>query len=339
MPIILAPSTPAPPPTPPGPGPTVSSLVRELALRMGDLVISVPQSGGNSTLIDSSLLQYFPQPITQFNGWVYATESVPQSLNQGVERRGQQWNTQNSTLLLYSPGFPGPIIGGGEYEIHMRFSHARKIAAINSAVGQLGLTWFRKIVDQSLVTQPQTWIYYPDPSQFWSSIYRLEIQINTSETQVGYPFADAEYLNWRPRRWVDSFGNETWAIEFGILPPVDRQLRIFGEGFYPQLKHDSDILAVSGKWLGGVLEWIYDWAEFKLNDQLTNRQPTGEAERMRQQAMDRLERQKNDILTSAPPHEPGRIVTPGHGDAMAFPSPEDWRYLGAFKSSSFVRGG
>jgi hypothetical protein len=314
------------------------NLVRELGARLGDTVLSTPSASGTATLIDPSLVQYFPQTLTQFNGWVYGTETVPNAQNQGVERRAQAWSPQNSTLQLYSPGFPGTI-QGGTYEIHMRFARSRKLAAINSAIGQLGLTWYRKIIDETLVTQPSTWIYHPDPTQNWANIYRVEIQINTSPTQVGYPFADAEYLNWRPRRWVDQFGKETWAIEMGILPPVNRQLRIFGEGFYPQMVHETDVLAIAGKWEGGALEWIYDWAEFRLNDSLSNRQPTGEAERIRQQAMDRLERQKNDILVNAPSHEPGRIVTPGHGDAMAFPSPEDWRYLGAFKSSSFIRGG
>jgi hypothetical protein len=317
---------------------TAQTLLRELGERLGDLVVSVPQGGGTATLIDTSLLQYFPQLLPQFNGWVYCTEASPDAANRGLERRGQEWTPTTTTLQLYPPGFPGPI-SGGEYELSMRFPHKRKIAALNSAIGQLGLTWYRQFVDETIVTQPSTWIYHLPASWHTSNIYRLEIQINTSETQIGYPFADAEYLNWRPRRWVDELGVETWAIEFGILPPVERKLRIFGEGFYPNLQHDSDILAIAGKWEGGALEWIYDWAEFKLNDSLTNRQPTGEAERIRQQAMDRLERQKNDILTSAPSHQPARIVTPGHGDAMAFPSPEDWRYLGAFKSSSFIRGG
>ncbi|HSS25388.1 MAG TPA: hypothetical protein VLL82_13540 [Mycobacterium sp.] len=315
---------------------TALSLVRELSERLGDLVVSTPTAGGTTTLFDASLLQYFPQPLGQFNGWVYCTQASPDAQNRGFERRGQQWQPTATVLQLYPPGFPQPITSG-EYEISMRFPRRRKMAALNSAIAQLGLTWYRQIVDETIITQPSTWIYYPDPLQNWSNIYRLEIQINTSETQVGYPYADAEYLNWRSRRWVDSFGKETWAIEFGILPPVNRKLRVFGEGFYPVLDNDSDLLAIAGKWEGGALEWIYDWAEFRLNDSLSNRQPTGEAERVRQQAMDRLERQKNDILASAPSHLPARIVTPGHGDAMAYPSPEDWRYLGAFRSSSFIR--
>lgn len=317
---------------------TAQTLIRELGERLGDLVVSTPSAGGSSTLTDAHLIQYFPQPINQFNGWVYCTEASPDAQNRGLERRGQQWTPQASVLQLYAPGFPQPITSG-EYEISMRFARRRKMAALNSAIAQLGLVWYRQIVDETVTTAPSTWIYYPDPLENWANIYRLEIQINTSPTQVGYPFADAEYLNWRPRRWVDALGKETWAIEFGILPPVDRQLRVYGEGFYPTLLHDNDVLAIAGKWEGGALEWIYDWAEFRLNDSLSNRQPTGEAERIRQQALDRLERQKNDILTSAPSHMPARIVTPGHGDAMAFPSPEDWRYLGAFKSSSFIRGG
>ena len=316
---------------------TALSLIRELSERIGDLVISTPSAGGASTLVDNDLQQYFPQPLSQFNGWVYCTEGSPDASNRGLERRGQQWQPSASVLMLYPPGFPGPITGG-EYEISMRYPRHRKMAALNSAISQLGLTWFRQIVDETLTTKANTWLYTPPLAQAWSNIYRVEIQINTAEEQIGYPFADAEYLNWRPRRWVDNAGIESWAIEFGILPPPERRLRIFGEGYYPTLQHDTDVLAVAGKWEGGALEWIYDWAEFRLNDSISNRLPTGEAERIRQQAMDRLERQKNDILANAPSHQPGRIVRPGHGDAMAFPSPEDWRFLGAFKSSSFRLG-
>jgi hypothetical protein len=315
---------------------TAQQLIRELGTRLNQLVVSHPSAGGNTSLHDPSLVQYFPQAITQFNGWVYASQPT-NPLNAGLEQRGQNWTT-DGTLTLYAPGFPAPITGG-EYEINMRFPRARLAEAVNAAVGQLGLTWYRDWMDESIVTLPNTWVYYPPAAQNWSSIYRLEIQINLNTTQLGYPYADAEYLNWRPRRYVDQMGVETWLIEFGILPPPDRKLRIFGEGYYPDLQKDADVLPLAGKWERGALDWIYDYAEFRLNWWLTNKQPTAEAEKTRQQAMDRLENQKNQLLQNSPSHRPGRIVTPGHGDAMAFPSPEDWRYLGAFKSSSFIRGG
>jgi hypothetical protein len=318
-------------------GQRAKELIRELSERVSDFALATPQPGGTTTLIDPDLRQYFPQPLQQFNGWVYCPMDSPDASNRGIERRGQIWDPTNSTLILYSPGFPQTITAG-EYEIRMRYKRDRVLKALNSAIGQLGLTWYRKICDETIVTQPNTWIYYPENTVNWSLIYKVEIQINTSPNQVGYPFADADYLNWRPRYWVDDQGIETWAIEFGIQPPIDRQLRVFAEGYYPILVNDTDILAIAGKWEGGALEWIFDFAEFRLNDQYTNRIPTGEAERIRQQAMDRLERQKNDILVNAPSHQPGRIVTPGHGDAMAFPSPEDWRFLGAFRSASFRLG-
>jgi len=316
---------------------TARALIRELSERIGDLVISTPTGGGTSSLTDPDLLQYLPQPLSQVNAWIYCTDDSPDAANRGIERRARQWQPENNIMILYPPGFPGPVTGG-EYEISMRYPRHRKIAALNSAIGQLGLLWYRQIVDDTLRTAANTWIYYPNPMENWSQIYRIEIQINTSEDQIGYPYADADYLNWRARRWVDATGLETWAIEFAILPPPDRKLRIFGEGHYSLMRNDADILPLAGKWEGGALEWIYDWAEFRLNDSISNRMPTGEAERIRQQAMDRLERQKNDVLANAPSHLPGRIVTPGHGDAMAFPSPEDWRFLGAFKSSSFRLG-
>lgn len=315
---------------------TAQQLIRELGQRLNEIIVCQPESGGQTALHCRDLLQYFPQQLNQFNGWVYCASQQDAS-NYGVEVRGQQW-TVDGTLGLYPPGFPAPITGG-DYEIHMRYKRARLVEALNSAIGQLGLTWYRDWMDETMVTKYDTWVYYPPLSEDWSSIYRVEIQINLNETQIGYPYADAEYLNWRPRRYVDKQGNESWLIEFGILPPPDRKLRIFGEGYYPDLVNDGDVLPLAGKWERGALDWVYDYAEFRLNWWLTNKQPTAEAEKTRQQAMDRLENQKNEILQNAPSHRPGRIVTPGHGDAMAFPSPEDWRYLGAFKSSSFIRGG
>jgi hypothetical protein len=315
---------------------TALQLIRELGSRLNEYVLSRPQAGGGTALHDPGLLMYFPQQLNQFNGWVYCASSQD-AQNYGLERRGQQW-TVDGTLGLYSPGFPAPITGG-EYEIHMRYPRARLVEALNSGIGQLGLTWYRDWMDESIVTQQSTWRYIPPLAQYWANIYRVEIEINLSETQIGYPYADAEYLNWRARRYVDMLGNENWVIEFGILPPPNRKLRIFGEGYYPEMQTDADVLPLAGKWERGATDWIYDWAEFRLNWWLTNKQPTAEAEKTRQQAMDRLEQQKNELLQNSPSHRPGRIVTPGHGDAMAFPSPEDWRYLGAFRSSSFIRGG
>ena len=112
---------------------TAIALIRELSERVGDLVISTPNSGGTASLFDPDLLQYFPQPLQQFNGWVYCTQGSQDAGNRGLERRAQQWRPDQSLLQLYSPGFPSPITGG-EYEIGMRFPRRRKMAALNSAI-------------------------------------------------------------------------------------------------------------------------------------------------------------------------------------------------------------
>ncbi|HEY1295453.1 MAG TPA: hypothetical protein VGJ60_20435 [Chloroflexota bacterium] len=315
---------------------TARQLIREIAARQGELIVCTPEAGGQTALHCPDLLMYFPQQIQQFNGWVYGAGDVD-AQNKGIERRGQSW-TIDGTLSLYAPGFPAAITGG-EYEIHMRYPRARVTEALNAAIGQLGLNWFREWQDDSIITRADTWRYVLPASENWANVNRIEIQINLAETQIGYPYADAEYLNWRPRKWTNNLGVETWVIEFGLLPPPDRKLRVFGEQYFTDVLTDDDILAIGGKWERAALDWLYDYAEFRLQWWLTNRQPTAEADKLRQQALDRLENQKNEILQNAPSHKPGRIVTPGHGDAMAFPSPEDWRYLGAFKSSSFIRGG
>ena len=313
---------------------TAQQLIRELSSRLQEYVLCVPSSGGQTALHCPELVMFFPQQIQQFNGWVYCASDVD-APNKGHERRGQQWTT-DGTLSLYAPGFP-VAISGGEYEIHMRYPRARIVEALNTAIGQLGLNWYRNWVDETITTEANRWIYPLPAGQNWANVHRLEIQINVSETQIGYPYASAEYLNWRPRNWTDDQGNELWAIEFGLLPPPDRKLRVFGEQYFGDITSDTDVLPVGGKWERAALDWCYDYAEFRLQWWLTNKQPTAEADKLRQQALDRLENQKNEILQNAPSHRPGRIVTPGHGDGLAFPSPEDWRFLGAFKSASFGR--
>jgi hypothetical protein len=82
---------------------TARQLIRELSSRLQEYVLVTPQSGGSTVLHAPELLMFFPQQIQQFNGWVYCASAVD-ALNQGLERRGQQWTT-DGTLSLYPPGF------------------------------------------------------------------------------------------------------------------------------------------------------------------------------------------------------------------------------------------
>lgn len=322
-------------------GPTAQQLIRGLGRRMREFFLSNPTSpGSQTTLIDLGITKFIPQDIvSQFNAWVSGVPGAD-AANVGFEARATSWTVDNATLTLYTPGFPVAVTGG-PYEVHIRFPRSDILEAINDAVGQLGMTWYREVKDESLVSVQQQWRYVAPATQHWTIINKIEIQINTDEqaTAGGYPFAPADYLNPRVERDVDSTGVEVWAIQFGLQPPPGRIIRLWGEAFYPDVVQDADYLPLAGEWQRPALTWIYSWGQFQLNDWVTNQSPTGETAKIRQQALDQLERQKDALLATAPPHKPGMVVTPGRGDGYTVSSPEDWRYLGAFRSAAFTRGG
>jgi hypothetical protein len=306
---------------------------------MREFFLSTASGGSQTTLVDATIQKYLPKSIAnQLNAWVSCVAG--DGLNTGVEARAASWNVISTTATFYTPGFPQNV-QSGTYEFHLRFQRSDLLEAINDAVGQLGLTWFRPVRDESLLSVAQQWRYVAPNTQHWTQINKIEIQINTDAAAVagGYPFASADYLNPRIDRDVDGAGNEIWAIQFGLQPPPGRVIRLWGEAYYTDLVTDTDFLSLAPEWQRPALTWIYSWSSFQLNDWVTNQSPTGETAKVRQQALDQLERQKNFLLSLAPAHKPGQIITPGRGDGQAISSPEDWRYLGAFRSSTFSRGG
>lgn len=295
--------------------------------------MSTPTVGTQTLLTDPSLRQYFPVDIqiNQFNGWI--TPVDPTDPNVGQERRGSSWAQATGQITLYAPGFVNNI-SALPHEIHMRFPRALILEAINDAIGQLGLSWYREVRDSTIQTVQYQWRYILPATQFWTTINSVEIQINTDANAVagGYPFASADYLNPKIERDVTVAGVETWAIQFGRQPPPNRTIRVRGEAYYPDLVLDTDFVSLAGEWTRPALSWIYSWGVFQLQDWTSNVVPTDQTEKVRQKAMDMLERQKNSLLATAPPHKPGKIVTPGQGDGRPMDSPGDWRYLGAFRS-------
>lgn len=308
-------------------------MIRELGSRMREYAPCSPTAaGGPTTLIDAKLKQYMPLAIAQLNAWVYACPGAD-AANVGKELRASSWDG-NTQLNFYVPWATNPTTG--PYDIHFRFQRARILEAINDGVGQLGLSWYREAQDESLLTATNTWRYTLPNSQNWSQVRRVEIQFNTDVNNIGYPYADASYLNWRARRSVTTGGVEVWYLDFGLQPPPGRTLRVFGEAWYPDLQNDTDTLALAGEWIRPALSWIYAWGQFSLTDWTTNAAASSDLEKTRQRAMDTLNRQKEELLALAPAHKPGRIVTPGQGDAMAVPSRSDGDYLGVFKGTAFT---
>lgn len=299
--------------------PTLTTMVRELGLRLGELALSTPTSAGTSTtLIDTSLTQFWPQDIDTgtFNVYVYGSPTAD-TANVGVERRATSWQASSGTATLYAPGFAtGPTTG--LYEIHTRTSHARKVEAINTGVRALGLSWYRHVMNESsIVTAANTWRYeLPDATLWTGGGWRVELQVNTNADFVGYPYIDASPWNPQLHQETTAAGVTTWYLQFGILPPTDRIVRIYGEAAFTDLAAEADILPLDEPTAGMAYEWLLMNAAAKLWEWEGNRMPAGQVERI--QAWLQTERASTFkyLVEHAPAHRNGRVVTPGRGDGQ-----------------------
>lgn len=312
---------------------TAQQLIRELAERQGELALGTAEAGGSTTtLVATDLTQWWPVDHNKLNCWVYGSSTADAS-NRTLERRGSSWSADNVTLTLAAPGFAAACTTG-VYEIHARTRRTRKLEALNEAIGQLQLYWYRPVVDDtSITTAANTWTYTLPSSVNWSEFPRIHIQINTDVTATGYPYADADPWNWEVRRAVSSTGVETWTLQFGLLPPPGRKIRIFAEAGYVDLVLDADILPIAGKWGRLAHAWIMAYSQMLLDDWEASRQPAGQIDRERLMRDDRLKRQLELLMRTAPGHENAKLVIPGHGDGI-FPngrSPNP-AWLAVFKS-------
>jgi hypothetical protein len=315
-----------------------ASLVRELSRRMGDLVLSVPTAPGTTTtLIDSALDQYYPANpgnTTSFlNVWVYGVAAALDGLtpadqnNRGVERRAKSWSIDSHTLSFYTAWPSAPT--AGTYEIHQRSQRSRKLEALNDAVRQLNLAWYRRAQDEvTLTTVQNQWRYsIPNAAALWSSIDTIEIQMNPSFAD--YPYADASAWDPHIEQIVDAAGNPTLQIQFGLMPPPGRIVRLRGTAGYPDLANETDVLGLTPVW-SEALAWIYDWAEYRLYQWESNKQPSGQTERLRQSMQDRLQAAKMYLLENQPEKPNARLVVPGRGTGQLPYGPTSPEWLAAF---------
>src|SRR2546422_6294540 len=98
-----------------GTGPSLQNLAREVSYRYSDLALSTPSSGTQTTLVDQTLLQYFPNDVTQVYPWVYGAGTNTDG-SAGLERRGEQWTASSYTLTLHPPGVPSNILAGETHQ-------------------------------------------------------------------------------------------------------------------------------------------------------------------------------------------------------------------------------
>lgn len=297
-----------------------------------------------TTLIDPTLTQYWPQAAgaanENFMPWVYGPTSTYGSSstwadtgNRGFYRRAIMWDGTN--VLTFSSGATWPsAITTGTYEVYIREDPTRILEAINSAVGQLSLWWYREFVDTSITTATQTWTYAMPSAQYTATIWQIEYQVDTNVNDIGFPYADAKTLDWELREAVDTNGNLTQTIQFAVLPPPNRTLRIRGEAYFPDLVNDGDVLAIAGRWERPCLGWIYKYAMYLLDSWLAERVPQGDAMRYEQREsilLQEAEQLKNEMRRA---HKPGRIVVPGKGRGLlGFPNLADSpQFLAGFNS-------
>jgi hypothetical protein len=293
--------------------PTAVELIRELSERLGDFVLTNPEITSNMVqLVDPYLTQYLgTQNMDDVNGWVYGTLAADAG-NVGIERRASSWTAGTTTLNLYAPGFPSPI-QVGEYEIHLRFPRRRKLAALNAGVALMGTSWYRPIYQRMLTTRDNTYRYALDPTINWQSFEAVEIQLTTDPTLVGFPFESSEAYNPSIEPDTDAGGVTTWYLQFGALPPSGRSIRILGTAGYDSLVADGDVLPLPDDIGGKAVEWLYEYAEYRLFSWDMNRQPTGQLDRAAQQAQLHLQTSLQHLKDYARSGAPKRLIVPGAG--------------------------
>ncbi len=310
---------------------------------MGEMVLSTPSSSGSSggtTLIDANLLQYWPTTMgagqEQFMPWVYGSTTADPA-NIGVTRRGTMWNASSSApALTFSQAWPTAITSSGSsgapvYEIHIRTERSRKLEAINEAVGQLGLWWFRDFEDTSITTASNTWQYTLPSGQYIARIWEVAYQTITDPTLIGFPYTDAVALNWKMREFTDTSGVLTQILQFGDLPIWPRTLRIKGEAYFPDLVNDADILAIADMYQRPCLAWIYSYAAHIMNNWQGDAQPMGDIERYTARTTQLLDQADKLKLAMKKAHKPARVTVPGRGQG-------NYGHTGQANSPGFLAG-
>lgn len=282
-------------------------IIRELGYRWNGLVLATPDGvGGQTTLIDSKLDAYFPETVDQFNVWVYGGLDVP-AANVGIERQAVSWAQTSHTLTFYS-AWPATIIASGTYEIYRRVARGRLVAALNAAIGQLEDYWHRTFIDESIVTVQGQYRYVLPRYQNWISINRIELQMLTQSNLVGYPYEELEGWNIEEDQ---TGGVQTFYLQFSdVALPAGRRLRIHGEGSYPEIEADTDTLELVGGNQRRALEWVYDYAGYKLDGWLMNEASTLDQQKLYAKRGEDLQGVLEDIRKKTAPHQNVRIMTP-----------------------------
>ena len=307
---------------------TTLQLISELATQMG-MYYSVATTGGTTTtLISDELTQYIHKNTNPLDWFVYGPFATADGANGGQERRTKAWTQDNATLTFWL-AWPTGITASKRYDIFTRCSRARILAALNIAIRELGMYWQRPVEDTSLTTAVNTWTYTLPAGTNWFHIRDLELQVNTDASLTGYPYQSVRDRA-RIRETVSSTGTRAMVIQFDSLPVPSRTLRIIGDAYFSEISNDADVLPVTGPHEGAIHNWVYRRARMTLNDWLTEKAFSGDAETARIRALTLLAREAKDLKELLRKETPAQIVVPGQGTGQVMFSSPDVGYFGAF---------
>lgn len=281
----------------------VSTTVQNIAFVGAMAQIDVPWLQAKWSFGDSDETAYVYTNTT-------ATGSAKNTSLYSYEQRAQSWAASSTTITLYSPGFPVATQNGDTFELHFTTRRPRKLSALNSAVRQLGLYWYRHFKDESLTTADKTWTYTPPASAYWKRVYKVEVQVSTDATLVGYPYEDASRYGWKAYKTTTTAGVESWTLQFSTVPPADRTIRVWGEGYFPDLDDDADVLMLDGDWKGRALEWIYAWAKHQLFEEIRDKVPATESQKYQGASYSSLQKALMQLKSTIPERPPGRVLVP-----------------------------
>jgi hypothetical protein len=319
------------------PGYSLLMLCRMVGQRMDELIYATATAAGTpTTLIAAGLRDYLPHDMPQFNGWVYLEQvggAGADLANQGYEHRASTFTYDTSTLT-FPVAWPTALTQG-VYIVNRRYNRQRIVDAVNEAIAQLHLNWYREVVDESVTTASNTYRYELPANVV--HVRKVEFQSEVSGTTTGYPFIDATPWGWSHRREADPIlESPVNYLQLIDQLPSDRTLRVHYDGTFDALHIDSDQMPLYGPWSGAALAWLFDYAIFYLKSISVERGSSVEAERTRTIQLDRLMRAKERVLELAPKRPAIPLILPGRGEGALLPGRgqdnQDLGYLGAFHS-------
>jgi hypothetical protein len=290
---------------------TALQLVRELGHRFGEYCpVTVSGTGTTTTIVAADAAAYFPGDIDNFHAWFYGPSALTDTSNRTLERRARSWNASTTTFTFATGSAWGQTVDavGDVYDVHTKYPYSRLLQAINDGVGMLGMSWWRPVIDTTILTVANTWRYLLPAATPWHAIEAILIQTNLD--QSSFPYADASAYGAEIEHNVTTAGVDQWYLQFRDQPPPGRAIKIMGQAGYTALATDADVLPIGGENEAVIVHWLMGWGKYCIQDWDSDAAPSSEVEGHRQRAADQLIKAREDIIALGKPTRNSRILTP-----------------------------